>query len=182
MILTVLLLVVGLVLGTLVGTFMAGEEPVPEDMAAEADMDADAKGDMAASSDGEKKIEHAEVMLSDHGRGSLEEEGAGSVVALNRRIIVPVIVGRETQALVLFDLALEVPVDSTELTHSAMPRLRDAFLRTLLEFAATGAFANGTSDPQLIERIRVLLWRRAVETLPFDEVNVLILEALVREI
>ena len=116
-----------------------------------------------------------------HGRGSFEGEDA-EVIGLDRRLIVPIVSARKTHALVLLDIALEVSADRAEAVHDAMPRLRDAFLSALLDLAASGAFEAGISDPELVERVRLLLWREALITLPFNDVNVLVLEALMREV
>ncbi|MEM9762673.1 MAG: hypothetical protein AAF968_09210 [Pseudomonadota bacterium] len=104
------------------------------------------------------------------------------VVRLERRLIVPIVTQRETRAVVLIDVAVEVPTDAGEAAHSQVPRLRDAFLRTMLSLAAGGAFDNGVPSPDTIEETRRLLRADARRVLGLRQAEVLILEALVRSV
>jgi hypothetical protein len=108
--------------------------------------------------------------------------GERGVVALGRRMVVPVVTDRRTRAVVLLDLAVEVPAALVDPAHAAIPRLRDRFLRTLLSLSAAGAFGDGIADPVLMERLRTLLRRDAGEVLGDAPVEVLVTEALMREV
>ena len=69
------------------------------------------------------------------------EEGAErSFVKIGRQTIVPVVEEGETRALMLFELAVDVPATKVDEVHSMEPRLRDAFLRELFQMSYTGAF------------------------------------------
>jgi hypothetical protein len=178
--LALVFVILGLAAGTLAGASRGTLLPG-------ADVDADAR----KRTDGEETHRQSTTSsagatddippLAAHGRGSLEAVDA-EVIGLDRRVIVPIVSARQTHALVLLDIALEVSPDRAEIVHAAMPRLRDAFLSALLDLAASGAFEAGIADPALVERVRLLLWREALITLPFDDVNILILEALMREV
>lgn len=105
-----------------------------------------------------------------------------TVVELDRRVVVPIISKRRTQSVLLLDLALEVPEQMAERTHRALPRLRDAFLSTLFALAAGDAFADGVARPDVLEQLRAILRSDATDVLGVDTAEVLILEALVRDV
>ncbi|MEO0427897.1 MAG: hypothetical protein AAF160_10690 [Pseudomonadota bacterium] len=110
------------------------------------------------------------------------EDTERQIVRLDRRLIVPIVTQRETRAVVLIDVAVDVPLEASEAAHTQLPRLRDAFLRTMLALAAGGAFGTGVAAPDTIEETRRLLRADARRVLGVREIEVLILEALVRSV
>jgi len=111
--------------------------------------------------------------------------GAGAdrdYVEIGRQIIIPIVKGGETQALMLFDLALDVPSSMTERTIAARPRLRDAFLRELFEMSYTGAFSSTYTDERIIEEVRAKLRAAARRLLGGAVAEVLILDIMRQEI
>ncbi|MEO1460464.1 MAG: hypothetical protein AAFV49_23295, partial [Pseudomonadota bacterium] len=112
----------------------------------------------------------------------LEETDDVQVVRLERRLIVPIVTKRQARAVVLIDVAVEVPSEAGEAAHTQLPRLRDAFLRTMLSLAAGGAFDNGVPSPDTLEETRRLLRADARRVLGLRQAEVLILEALVRSV
>ena len=117
------------------------------------------------------------------GAGHDGEAGADrDYVKIGRQIIIPVVDEGETQALMLFDLALDVPRSMTERTYAAEPRLRDAFLRVLFEMSYTGAFSSTYTDERIVEELRGKL-RAAARRLLGDAVDeVLILDIMRQEL
>jgi hypothetical protein len=150
----------------------------PDDAAAGA-VPAEAAGEHGvAESDG------AEYGGGDGSDGGHDGEAGAErdYVKMGRQIIIPIVKGGETQALMLFDLALDVPLSLTERTHAAKPRLRDAFLRELFEMSYTGAFSSTYTDERIIEELRAKL-RAAARRLLGDEVaEVLILDIMRQEL
>ena len=117
------------------------------------------------------------------GEASDGEAGADrDYVKIGRQIIIPVVNHGETQALMLFDLAIDVPRGMTERTYEAEPRLRDAFLRELFEMSYTGAFSSTYTDERVVEELRGKL-RAAARRLLGDAVDdVLILDIMRQEL
>ena len=124
---------------------------------------------------------HADEEASDGGHDG--DDGAErDYVKLGRQIIIPIVKGGKTQALMLFDLALDVPRSMTERTHAVKPRLRDAFLRELFAMSYTGAFSSTYTDERIIEELRTKL-RAAARRLLGDAVaDVLILDIMRQEL
>ncbi|MEM6486842.1 MAG: hypothetical protein AAF677_01005 [Pseudomonadota bacterium] len=154
--------------GAAVAEYLA---PPPDETMAAAD-GADAMADANAEA-GEKE---AEVP---------DRSGAASdrrAVPLGRRLVVPVVDQDVGQAVVLFDLAVDVPLEASDLAHQAIPRLRDGFLRTMLTVSAGGAFNDGIADPLLIENLRDVLRARARQILEIPDVEVLMLEVIMRPV
>jgi len=117
------------------------------------------------------------------GAGGDGEAGADrEYVKIGRQIIIPVVNKGETEALMLFDLAVGVPSSMTERIYAAEPRLRDAFLRVLFEMSYTGAFSGTYTDERVVEELRGKL-RAAARRLVGDAVGeVLILDIMRQEL
>lgn len=119
----------------------------------------------------------------DGGDGDDGEAGADrDYVQIGRQIIIPVVKDGETQALMLFDLALDVPSSMAERTFAAEPRLRDAFLRELFEMSYTGAFSSTYTDERIIEEVRGKLRAAARRVLGDAVAEVLILDIMRQEL
>lgn len=103
-------------------------------------------------------------------------------VKINRQLIVPVVHERETRAVMLFELALDVPSSMTEAAYSAEPRLRDAFMRELFEMSFTGAFLTTYTDDRVVVELRERLRNAARDILgPGNVSEVLILDIIRQE-
>ncbi|MEM8596713.1 MAG: hypothetical protein AAGF76_09625 [Pseudomonadota bacterium] len=166
-ILILLLPIIAIVGGAFVGEQMlASGDEASQEMAADA---GDAKGD----------AEGEEEMASPDG-GAAALEGDRQVVVLERRLIVPIVTDRETRAFILFELALDVPVELGDVTYASEARLRDAFLRSMLSFAAAGVFREGMPSPAMMDETRRLLRVDARRVLEHDDVEVLLTEAIMR--
>lgn len=167
-VLPILLVLIGAIGGAVAAEMLSSGDADPAEAKGEA-----GKMEMATdetAKDAEKTMKAAEA----------EEEVPRSVVSFDRRVIVPIIIERRTQAIVLLELAVEVPSAITAEVEAAEPKLRDAFLSAMLSLAAGGAFDQGLADPVLIEQIRAILTDRARAILPDGSARVLILETLMR--
>ena len=173
----VLLFLLSLAIGVVLGT---GVATVTVDPAAEATSGAsrDSLADEAeASPDAQRE---GEFGTSEDFR-SAGEIGRG-FVPLGRQIIVPVVRGSITKALVLFDLALDLPEARVEAARLLLPRIRDAFLQDLLNLSYTGAFEHTYTEARVLEEIRRRLLSSARSVVGKDVEAVLILDVLRQEI
>lgn len=112
------------------------------------------------------------------------EAGAGerAYIDIGRQMIIPVVEGGETRALMLFELAVDVPAAETERVYQLEPRLRDAFLRVLFEMSHTGAFLDTYTDARVVEELRGKLLRAARRHLGPAVADVLILDIVRQEL
>lgn len=106
---------------------------------------------------------------------------ARSFVKIGRQTIVPVVDDGETQALMLFELAVDVPETKVDEVHRMEPRLRDAFLRELFQMSYTGAFLTDFTEERIIEELRRNLTNAARNYLGHKEAEVLILDVMRQE-
>ena len=104
-----------------------------------------------------------------------------SYVTIGKQTIVPVVEGRKTQALMLFELAVDVSVAAHDRAVSLEPRLRDVFLQELLKMASTGAFTNTYTENWVIDELRRNLSVAARAYLGDDLKDVLILDVIRQE-
>ena len=117
-----------------------------------------------------------------------DEAGAGvaagerEYVKIGRQMVVPVVEGGETRALMLFELAIDVPVAMTERAYALEPRLRDSFLRVLFEMSYTGAFLDTYTDERIVSELRGKLRAAARGQLGDAVAEVLILDIVRQEL
>ena len=148
-------------------------------------------GDTAPTPDAAAEMDHGaeETGGVDQGDGvrsdashDVETGPERSYVKIGRQIIIPIVKDGETQALMLFDLALDVPVSMTERTYAAEPRLRDAFLREMFAMSYSGAFSSTYTDERVIEELRGKLRAAARRLLGEEVAEVLILDIMRQEL
>lgn len=108
--------------------------------------------------------------------------GARSFIAVGRQLIIPVVRGRNTRALILFELAVDVPAAISEATHKMLPRLRDAFLRELFAMSYTGAFDETYTDGRVLDEMRRNLRLAARRVLGDEVADVLVLDVMRQEL
>ena len=108
--------------------------------------------------------------------------GDHAYVKLGRQIVIPIVSERRTEALMLFEVALDVPSGMTERAYGAEPRLRDAFIRTLLAMSYTGAFSQTYTDERVTRELRDKLRADAARILDGPVFDVLILDMLRQEL
>lgn len=137
----------------------------------------DAHGD-AGSGDAEG---HGEAGGHAEGEGGADGDGARDYVEIGKQMIIPVVSGEETQALMMFELALDVPVTMRDTVFMHEPRIRDAFLRVLFAMSHTGAFLDTFTDDLIVEELRQKLLAAARSELGPDVGDVLILDIMRQE-
>lgn len=131
--------------------------------------------------------EQAEAELSgaNAATAALSEPMAGpgrTYVEVGKQLIVPIVEGRETRALMMFRFALDVPSEETERVHLAEPKLRDLFLRELFSMSYTGAFMSTYTEPVVAAELRATLARAARSVLGEMVADVLILDIMRQEL
>ena len=169
-ILPILLIVLGIVGGGAAGMFLKPPPP-PPDEAAEAEKEAMAKAE-------KKKKEEQDAEDGVEAGGPPDDR---AFVKVGRQTIIPVLDGGETRALMMFELAVDVPAESAGLVHEMEPRLRDAFLRELFQMSYTGAFLTEFTDDKVIDELRRNLTRAARRYVGEEAREVLILDVMRQE-
>ncbi len=110
-----------------------------------------------------------------------DQKAERSFVKIGKQTIVPVVNDGETRALMLFELAVDVPATRVDQVHEMEPRLRDAFLRELFQMSYTGAFLTNFTEERVIEELRRNLTNAARTYLGHNQAEVLILDVMRQE-
>lgn len=118
---------------------------------------------------------------ADNGSTEQDEKAERSFVKIGKQTIVPVVNDGETRALMLFELAVDVPATRVDQVHEMEPRLRDAFLRELFQMSYTGAFLTNFTEERVIEELRRNLTNAARTYLGHNQAEVLILDVMRQE-
>ncbi len=177
-ILPIILVVLGVVGGGAAGVFL---KPVQEPVEA---LEENAEG--AEMEEQYAETEAPAVQGADEPDTSSSQEGPSvegrAYVKVGKQTIVPVVEGGETRALMLFELAVDVPLERRDAVHELEPRLRDGFLRELMKMSHTGAFMSTFTDDRIIEELRRNLVYSARRVLGDDAQDVLILDVMRQEL
>ena len=158
-VIALLLILVFTGVGGAIGLFLKPAGPAP---------------DQAAGADAAGPAPDAETGLEG-------ERPPPSYVKISRQMIVPVVEGGTTRALLVFEIALDVPTQHREAVFEREPRIRDAFLRELFEMSYTGAFLETYTSDRVMEELRQKLLAAARLHLGARINDVLILDALRQE-
>ena len=151
----VLLALFGVIGGAAAGWFLK-PAPEPEQVEAEACLDADGEP-MDPEICAERDAAEREAALAEPYMGD-EAASDSEFVDLERQFIVPVVNEDRVNSLVVLTLSIEVAPGSVEKVFTREPKLRDVLLRALFDHAYTGGF-NGdfTVEHQMRELRRSLL-------------------------
>ena len=103
-------------------------------------------------------------------------------VSVGTQTIIPVVEGKKTTALMLFELAVDVDPSAHDQAVMAEPRLRDAFLRALLKMSSTGAFNETYTQDWIIDELRQNLGKEARRFLGDALREVLVLDVIRQEL
>ncbi len=134
-------------IGVGVGVLLA---PDPEPVA-QAGPGADAAGAPAAvpAASGEA-APHSATAEGGHGEAGAQ----GTYVRFDQQFIVPVLSGGRVDSMVVLGLTLDVVPDAEEPARARQPRLRDRFLRVMLDHANTGGFSGAFTANGAVDRLR----------------------------
>ena len=112
--------------------------------------------------------------------GSPEDAGR-EYVKFGRRMIVPIVEGAETRALMVFEIAIDAGPQAVDAVYARKPRLRDAFLRDMFQMAHAGAFSATYTEERVMTELREKLLATARAELGNRVHGVLILDAVRKE-
>lgn len=101
-------------------------------------------------------------------------------VKLNNQFVVPVVVGREVNALVVMSLSLEIRQGERENVYAREPKLRDAMLQVLFDHANMGGFEGTFTDGNTLDVLRAALTDTARQVLG-DAVNSVLIVDIARQ-
>ncbi len=162
MLLPILLAVIGIAVGGAVGyAFKPAPEPTEEHAA---------DGEHGAAAEHGEKAGHGDMKAKGHGDGDahgsglsekLSEATDSAYIALSRKRI-----GRFTRengrkAFVAIDITLEMAPDDGARATDHEPKILDAFLRTLVSFAATAAFDDHAAASHTLRELNSELLKAA---------------------
>ena len=181
-------LIVAVVGGAVAGDFVknrpAGEnashEAKDSKKGAHGKKDSDSKTD----SHGKKDKKHKKDKKKDKKKGKGDKKGHGGGGALDgpsylkfkRQFVVPVVKGRQIEALVILNLNYELDEEAPDNIYSFEPKLRDAIVRELLTLSDEGIFSNDLTTPQNYELVRSTLLKAGQDVVPEGIRDVLILD------
>lgn len=161
MLLPILLAVIGIAVGGAVG-YAFKPAPEPTEDHAEGGEKAAAAGEHGAEAGqgGDKKGAKA---AGNHGgfADALSEATDSAYVALSRKLIVPFTRENGKKAFVAIDLTLEMAPEDSHRATEHEPKILDAFLRTLVSFAATGAFDDHAAASHTLRELNSELLKAA---------------------
>lgn len=137
MLLPVILIILGLAGGAAAGYFLKPAPP-PDAKAGGAAEDGMETGDPKAETDSAwvARVDNPEAQKA------VDSE----YVSFDRQFLVPIRAQNGKRSIVALDLNLEIAPGESQPVTDHKPKVRDALLRTLMSFSATGAFAD-TADP-----------------------------------
>jgi len=104
------------------------------------------------------------------------DQPPGEFVNLSNQFVFPLVEGGRVAALVVLSLTLEVASGQTEAVYAREPKLRDGFLRVLLDHANAGGFQGSFTSNDTMEALRRALMEKGREDLGDALYDVLILD------
>ena len=99
-----------------------------------------------------------------------------SYLKFKRQFVVPVMKGKEIEALVIMNLNYELDGSAPDNIYSFEPKLRDAIIRELLTLSDKGIFGADLTTPQNYEKLRSTLLEAGQQVIPEGIRDVLILD------
>lgn len=160
MLLPIILVVLGVVGGAFVGVIL---KPAPEPAAE----DAAALGD-----------EHAAEESAEHSVVPIEAAGDSDYFPLTSKMIAPFNRANGRPAFVAVEITLEMEPGKSEHAKKHEPKIVDAFLRVIVQFAATGAFDDHGHAPHTLRELNNEFLKAAKAVLGPEVRNVLIANLL----
>lgn len=137
----------------------------------------DKKADSHGKSEKADSHGKSEKKASGHGEPSEEGNGGGTdFIKFKRQFVVPVLKDNAVDALILINLALEVPSNQRDEMFRLEPRFRDGFIRELLQLSDDGYFDQELTSSDTYEILRETLSRAANDISESGVNKVLILD------
>lgn len=120
-------------------------------------------GPEAATADDMPPAEHA-----------AEAEAHTEFVKMNNQFVIPVVENGAVAAMVILSLSLEVRTGDSEKVFEREPKLRDAFLQAMFNYANSGGFNGSFTQPSNMDLLRTTLLEVARKTVGATVSDVLI--------
>ncbi|MCI4666368.1 MAG: flagellar basal body-associated FliL family protein [Neomegalonema sp.] len=162
LILPILLAIIGVAAGGAVGYMYKSSL-----MKKEAEIAKKLKGDKGEKSKDGHKDKHGakdkDAHAADKGKKSKKAKAAkdSEYVPLGRKLIVPFQRKSGVKAFVAVDATLEIGPGEKEFVTAHEPKVVDAFIRTLVRFAATGAFEDPSRASETLDELNKELYKAA---------------------
>ncbi len=160
-------LAVGLAGGYVAGTAMAPEETRDEACNTSEDAECEASEPVEATED---ELPPA------------EEDSEFDFVKLNNQFVVPVIRDERVSALVVLSVSLQVTLGNGPVVFQWEPKLRDAFLQEMFDFAYLGGFDGPFTKRENLETLRKALLDIGRSIAGKSVVDVLIVDLVRQEV
>lgn len=126
-----------------------------------------------STSNTKKAAAHGEVRPVEKDEGAAD---VGGFFKFQRSFIVPVTSGKVVDSLILLSLNIEISDGDTESFRTKEPKLRDAFMKALLNLSYEGKFDTQITDPAVYTAIQEDLTAAAQSIIGQAAQNVLIID------
>ncbi len=105
-----------------------------------------------------------------------KEQAVSDFVKMSNQFVFPLVQGSNVAALVVLSLTLEIAQGQSEAVFVREPKLRDGFLRVLLDHANAGGFDGAFTSNATMDKLRRALVEKGREVLDDALYDVLILD------
>lgn len=117
----------------------------------------------------------------DDGHGKSSDSGTTSYMKFKRQFVIPVMKENKIKSLVIMNFNIELNDAAPPNSFNLEPKLRDAFMRSLLNLSNEGVFDDDLTSPETFDYIRENLVGAARGILSQGVENVLILDVAKRD-
>jgi hypothetical protein len=128
----------------------------------------------------EKKSDDKKKGGDDHGKSS-DDGGTTTYMKFKRQFVIPVMKENKIKSLVIMNFNIELNDAAPPNSFNLEPKLRDAFMRSLLNLSNEGVFDDDLTSPETFDYIRETLVGSARGILSQGVENVLILDVAKRD-
>ena len=119
----------------------------------------------------------------DHGEGGgvhkvdgHEEKDTNGYFDFQRNFIIPIIGENRVDALVLLTVSVELDAAKIDEVRTREPRIRDAFMKTLLTLSHEGVLSQDITDPDVYTIIQERLLKTAKDVVDEDVESILLVD------
>ena len=108
--------------------------------------------------------ESAQKTLKKHSTKTINDTEDVSVFKFSRQFVIPVLIDRRPQYMIILEINLEMATSSTSDAYAKESQVRDAVLETLFELAAEGVLGGlpSESEARAVARLALLEGARSV--------------------
>ncbi|WP_298841142.1 flagellar basal body-associated FliL family protein [uncultured Roseobacter sp.] len=110
-----------------------------------------------------------------------DESAAMQYVELSNQFVVPIVSDNRIASMVVLSLNIEVPDGNSQQIYDTEPKIRDAFLRVLFDFANIGGFSGSFTDNNNLDILRRSLLEVGQKTLGADIVKGVLISEIARQ-